>query len=1427
MTGRAPRPASIDVGPHAHVAGDVVAGDKHVTINNYFTGGLEAPRSDAAVRNFLAYYVGTPDQPAPFGGRAADLAALDAWLADPAAPPYALLAAPAGRGKSGLLAHWVTRLALAQMGGAPLRHIVFFPISIRFNTNTESVVFAALAARLARLYGEAQPEARDVQQYRGVFAEYLQRAAPADVPVLLVLDGLDEAIGWSAAEDLFPLAPPPHLKVLIAARQLAGDPLGQGWLNQLGWAAPGAAVRFTLDRLDQAGVADALTHMGEPLSALAAQPAFVRTLTTLTEGDSLLLRLYIEALRPAGPQAAALTPEALATFKPGFQAYFDRWFAEQQKLWGPNQPLRDKCVRALLSLCAVALGPLHRDDLLALAPDLFEDSFLLAEAARAVQRFVIGDGDAAGYVFSHPRLDDYFAGRLSAAERAQWQQRFRDYGAHTLAALTAGDLPPAQASGYLVQYYGLHLDPDPAAPPHPAVAALLVEPWLRAHEAASGTPLGFLADARRAWRRAEADGPAALGRQVAAALCFTSVAALSAAVPWDLLAPCVAAHNIPLALGLVLARQKTDPTERARALTALAPLVPEADRLAVQSEALAAVERIASYDQDEALLALADQLPPSLVPAAETIVTTSDYLVQRPLLLGRLAARLPAAEAAPRQQAALALIRAEAPADQVRSLLALLPTLPPDQHMAVIREALAIAQAAEDPDTRAEQLGAVARHLPLAEQPAVLEAAFAAAGEVDWDDSRAALYLELVDVLPPELQTQVRASLAEEFNRAARRRGPAIKASRSAAREGDRRANTGAWTRLVEQFAPVLPDADIQTALAEAWTIDTLSLRAQALAALAPRLPPAEQHALFAQILQTIQTEPDDGNRAWAVSYLVDHLPPDLVAVALAAARGATGLAVPPQDKVPLLRRLAVRLPAELRGPVLIEALAAARALLDEPFRARALAALAAHQPEPDRTQTLNHAWAVVQSIPFVNLRFAEAADLAALPLPDALHGEVLAAIRAAQPAASAIVIAPLLTALAPHLAAPRLEAAIAIARALDYVAVQIAPLTALAARLPQAEAAPLYAELVAGVRAMDHTNLRAEAWVTLLAALPPAARPPLLAEAAATVRTMNHANLRAQRYTGLTALAADPDVHLRLAAAAFTALTQITDTSTRADEFARLMPHLPPSFRHAALQIAGELDSPFVAEPAFIALAPIVADDAELSAALLAAVRAMLAPAPQARTLTALAATLPQPERAALIEEAQAIVDDVRADGAPLVLLEMAARLPAPDALPLLRAAAARAEALPPESNSPGSLGREHAELLAALPPAEQLTYGRALLARLRALPLDQQPQALLAFPLTPLPDALLSDLFDVFWSLGQLDRLRPAAARWAAVCQAGGRDPFTALTRTLHAAERDKRAALLSLLSALAPALADLGGPAALAAAVQAILATGAWWP
>jgi hypothetical protein len=61
---------------------------------NFIVQGIVTLPTDYATRiqNFLTEYLGTLERPVPFGGREADLARLDAWLDDPTAPPYLLLA---------------------------------------------------------------------------------------------------------------------------------------------------------------------------------------------------------------------------------------------------------------------------------------------------------------------------------------------------------------------------------------------------------------------------------------------------------------------------------------------------------------------------------------------------------------------------------------------------------------------------------------------------------------------------------------------------------------------------------------------------------------------------------------------------------------------------------------------------------------------------------------------------------------------------------------------------------------------------------------------------------------------------------------------------------------------------------------------------------------------------------------------------------------------------------------------------------------------------------------------------------------------------------------------------------------------------------------------------------------------------------------
>jgi len=136
----------------------------------------------------------------PFGGRDEELAALDAWLDDPRRP-CALVVASAGRGKSALLARW-TRRAAARVPA------VFAPVSIRFGTALRAPAMMMLAAQLRRIAGSPGEAPRDPDAARAEIETLL--AAPGEAPRLVVLDGLDEAVGWSVpATCNCPPSPPP------------------------------------------------------------------------------------------------------------------------------------------------------------------------------------------------------------------------------------------------------------------------------------------------------------------------------------------------------------------------------------------------------------------------------------------------------------------------------------------------------------------------------------------------------------------------------------------------------------------------------------------------------------------------------------------------------------------------------------------------------------------------------------------------------------------------------------------------------------------------------------------------------------------------------------------------------------------------------------------------------------------------------------------------------------------------------------------------------------------------------------------------------------------------------------------------------------------------------------------------------------------
>jgi hypothetical protein len=566
---------------------------------NHIVRGLSRLSTDfsSRVRGFVSEYVGTPQRPVPFGGRDAELAQLDGWLRDEGAPPYLLVTAGAGRGKSALLVRW-TQSLVSSSDVVPL----FFPVSIRFRTNLANVIFASLSSYLASLHGVHLSVDPDIalEEWRGRLSDLLLRPLPDGRRLVLVLDGLDEAADWAAGPDLLPPQLGSHARVLVSARQLAGDTGPEAWLRRLGWELETQARALVLEGLSETGLAEVLTHMGVPLSDLGRSEEFVRELHRLSEGDPLLARLYVDDLFRLAPRAPRLGVDELRAIKPGLQGYFARWWDEQRTLWDREQPLREKRVQLVMTLLANALGPLSRDDLLALAEEEHAlDSWTLDDALEVLRRFIVGDGVEHGYVYSHPKLGIHMRERLTAVERRKLDERFVAWGERCVAE-SAAAMSGAAISPYLVQYIGGHL--DRAKSPPRRYAFLLAESWHRAWRELEGGYSGYRGDLQRVRKAVERD-PAAQGAvsplAARCALCIASVDEIARSMPVELIVPLVQ-HRIWGRNGaLRYARSIGDPRRRAEALLYLAGIEPEPSSSQVECESMEALALVASDESGD------------------------------------------------------------------------------------------------------------------------------------------------------------------------------------------------------------------------------------------------------------------------------------------------------------------------------------------------------------------------------------------------------------------------------------------------------------------------------------------------------------------------------------------------------------------------------------------------------------------------------------------------------------------------------------------------------------------------------------------------------------------------------------------------------------------------------------------------------------
>lgn len=454
------------------------------------------------IENYFRAYLGTEKDPVPFVGRSSVMEELNEWLSASGAESYLMIVGEAGRGKSALLARWIH--TLTQRDDV---HVVFVPVSVRFNTALASVFFPLLVFQLSRFHPGAIP----VQDYQKMGPDYMRDLALSIMQnysdetgrqLLIVIDGLDEAADWEIGSDLFPVRPPKGVRVVVSARLKADDVGGEKWLRQLGWDVRGIANQTALRMLSQEEVGELVDQLFDLPMGATNRLETVRQLFRITEGDPLLVQLYASHFAAVATERHAID---LSKSVPGLDGFFDNWWEEQRRLWTTQgaRPLQEKQVQAVLNLLSCALAPMPKETLLAVVPPEVElNTWTLSDALLPLMRLVLGDGINQDYVFSHPRLAYYFRERLTLSERNRWDSVLVEYGRQVIGQLTGSvDPDTAQDYRYAIMTYAAHLVRSHADTE--LIYGLVSERWMRIWRAFEGGYRGFLADVEVAWERAK------------------------------------------------------------------------------------------------------------------------------------------------------------------------------------------------------------------------------------------------------------------------------------------------------------------------------------------------------------------------------------------------------------------------------------------------------------------------------------------------------------------------------------------------------------------------------------------------------------------------------------------------------------------------------------------------------------------------------------------------------------------------------------------------------------------------------------------------------------------------------------------------------------------------------------------------------------
>jgi hypothetical protein len=324
-----------------------------------------------------------------FVGREEERQKLDIFLQENSSGLF-LVTAPAGFGKTALLANWVKEWQHKDCDIA--YHF--------FNERTRSV--ASGYRNLIRQLDADNEFAYDLSSnnkddLRKILYNVLRAGRQTEKPLIIVIDGLDEA-----GETFLPPFPnplPENVFVIASARAEKGQEQKylEGWTDN--------CEPLHLERLSKSAIAQWLREAGNgELAGFADDTSLVNQLDKITQGFPLYLNCLIDDLCHHAPKHIQNIQELLAQTPKGFEEYVQQQIKRLDELDLPDERWQ------FFALLAVAKGALTKEDIKAVTK-MRDRQLRQMHLCWQVTRWIRITADNL-YAFAHPLLGTTFTAHL-------------------------------------------------------------------------------------------------------------------------------------------------------------------------------------------------------------------------------------------------------------------------------------------------------------------------------------------------------------------------------------------------------------------------------------------------------------------------------------------------------------------------------------------------------------------------------------------------------------------------------------------------------------------------------------------------------------------------------------------------------------------------------------------------------------------------------------------------------------------------------------------------------------------------------------------------------------------------------------------------------------------------------------------------------